>query len=60
MRILFMGGTHFMGRDTVERVAALGHDVSVLHRCNPNDFEEGPVQNIKADRGDLDAIAQSL
>ena len=32
-----------MGRDTVERVTALGHDVSY-----PEDFEEGLVQNIKA------------
>ena len=43
MRILFIDGTHFMGRDTVERVTALGHDVSVLHRRNHNDFEEGLV-----------------
>jgi len=60
MRILFIGGTHFMGRDTVERVTALGHDVSVLHRRDHNDFEEGLVQNIKANRGDLDAMTQIL
>ncbi|NBB87383.1 MAG: NAD-dependent epimerase/dehydratase family protein [Bacteroidetes bacterium] len=60
MRILFIGGTQFMGRATVERMVARGHDVSVLHRRDYNDFEDGTVQNIQADRGDLDAMARIL
>jgi nucleoside-diphosphate-sugar epimerase len=60
MRILFIGGTQFMGRDTVERMVALDHDVSVLHRRDHNDFGDGVVQNIQADRGDLDAMARIL
>lgn len=60
MRILFIGGTQFMGRETVERLVARGHDVSVLHRRDHNDFEDGVVENIQADRGDLDAMAQIL
>lgn len=60
MRILFIGGTQFMGRETVERMVARGHDVSVLHRRDHNDFGDGMVRNIQADRGDLDAMAQIL
>jgi 2'-hydroxyisoflavone reductase len=60
MRILMIGGTQFMGRDTVERLIARGHDVSVLHRRDRNDFGDGVVRNIQADRGDLDAISRIL
>ena len=60
MRILVIGGTQFMGRETVERLVARGHDVSVLHRRDHNDFGDGVVRNIKADRGDLDAMSRIL
>jgi 2'-hydroxyisoflavone reductase len=60
MRILMIGGTQFMGRDTVQRLIARGHDVSVLHRHDGNDFDDGVVGNVQADRGDLDAISRIL
>jgi 2'-hydroxyisoflavone reductase len=60
MRILVIGGTQFMGRETVERLLAPGHDVSVLHRRDHNDFGDGVVRNIQADRGDLDAMYRIL
>jgi nucleoside-diphosphate-sugar epimerase len=31
-----IGGTQFMGRETVERLIARGHEVSVLHRRDHN------------------------
>jgi len=49
-----------MGRETVERLLARGHDVSVLHRRDHNDFGDGVVRNIKADRGDLGAMSRIL
>ena len=60
MRILVIGGTQFMGCETVERLVSRGHDVSVLHRRDHNDFGDGVVRNIQADRGDLDAMARIL
>jgi 2'-hydroxyisoflavone reductase len=60
MRILVIGGTQFMGRETVERLLARGHDVSVLHRRDHNDFGDGVVRNIQADRGDLQAVSRIL
>ena len=60
MRILVIGGTQFMGRETVERLITLGHDVSVLHRRDHHDFGESAVRNIRADRGDLDTMSRIL
>jgi 2'-hydroxyisoflavone reductase len=59
MRVLVIGGTEFMGRATVGRLVARGHEVSVMHRRDHHDL--GPqVRNVQADRGDLDAIARIL
>ncbi len=60
MRVLVVGGTQFMGRETVERLLARGHEVSILHRSGRNDFGEGRVRSLQADRGDLDAVARIL
>jgi 2'-hydroxyisoflavone reductase len=60
MRTLVIGGTQFMGRETVKRLLARGHDVSVLHRRDHNDFGDGVVRNIQADRGDLGAMSRIL
>ncbi len=60
MRILVIGGTQFMGRETVERLLDGGHDVSVLHRRDHNDFGDGVVRNLQADRGDLEAVSRIL
>lgn len=59
MRILVIGGMQFMGRETVRRLVARGHDVAVLHRQPGHDLGAG-VRNIQADRGDVDAVARIL
>jgi nucleoside-diphosphate-sugar epimerase len=59
MRTLVIGGTQFMGRAIVERLAARGHDVAVLHRGGRHDL--GPdVRDLRADRGDLETLAAIL
>jgi nucleoside-diphosphate-sugar epimerase len=59
LRILVIGGTQFMGREIVERLAQLGHDVAVLHRRDHHDL--GPrVRNLQADRADLPRVTALL
>jgi nucleoside-diphosphate-sugar epimerase len=59
VRILVIGGTLFIGRAIVERLAARGHDVTVLHRRDHHDL--GPeIHNVRADRGDLPVLARVL
>lgn len=59
MRVLVLGGTQFMGRETVRRLVGREHKVSVLHRRNSHDL--GPeVANLQCDRSDLDALARLL
>ena len=59
MRILAIGGTLFIGRETVQRLVKRGHEVTVLHRHDQHDL--GPeVRNVKADRADLDTVARVL
>lgn len=59
MRTLVIGGTLFIGRETVQRLAARGHEVTVLHRRRDHDL--GPaVANVQADRSDLPAVARVL
>jgi len=60
MRTLVIGGTQFMGRATVLRLLARGHDVAVLHRRDHNDFGDGAVQNFQADRNDVEAVTRIL
>jgi nucleoside-diphosphate-sugar epimerase len=59
MRILIIGGTWFIGRAIVERLARRGHDVAVLHRRERHDLGPG-IGNVQADRGDLPAVARAL
>jgi len=59
MKTLVIGGTLFIGREIVRRLAKRGHDVTVLHRRAHHDL--GPeIKNIQADRGDLTTIARVL
>jgi 2'-hydroxyisoflavone reductase len=59
MRTLVIGGTLFIGREIVRRLALRGHDVTVLHRRDQHDL--GPdIHNIQADRGDLPALSRAL
>ncbi len=57
MRTLVIGGTLFIGREIVRRLATRGHDVTVLHRRDHHDLGPG-IRNLKADRGDLGAISR--
>jgi NAD(P)-dependent dehydrogenase (short-subunit alcohol dehydrogenase family) len=38
VRVLVIGGTQFMGREIVQRLAARGHEVSVLYRRDRHDL----------------------
>ncbi len=59
MRILVIGGTQFIGRAIVERLAARGHDIAVLHRRDHHDL--GPaIRNVQADRSDLATVTALL
>lgn len=60
MRTLVIGGTQFMGRATVLRLLQRGHEVAVMHRRDHNDFGDGIVQNLQADRNDVEAVARIL
>ncbi|MFN2316488.1 MAG: NAD-dependent epimerase/dehydratase family protein [Gemmatimonadales bacterium] len=60
MRTLVIGGTQFMGRATVRRLLDRGHDVAVMHRRDHNDFGDGVVRNLQADRNDVEAVTQIL
>lgn len=56
MRILFLGGTKFVGRAMAESAVAAGHDVTLVHR-NPTDVLPDAT-HVHADRdGDLSALA---
>ena len=59
VRILVIGGTLFIGRETVQRLAKRGHDVTVLHRRDHHDL--GPeIHNVRADRSDLTTMDRVL
>jgi nucleoside-diphosphate-sugar epimerase len=59
MRILVIGGTLFIGREIVERLAQRGHDVTVLHRRDHHDLGSR-IHNLQADRADSTAMARLL
>jgi 2'-hydroxyisoflavone reductase len=59
MRILVIGGTLFIGREIVERLAERGHDVTVLHRRAGHDLGAA-IHNLQADRADAATIARLL
>jgi nucleoside-diphosphate-sugar epimerase len=60
MRALVLGGSVFVGRRLVERLVAEGHDVAVLNRgVTPTTLPAG-VEQLVADRTDLDAVARVL
>src|SRR4051812_1932126 len=59
MRILVIGGTLFIGRAIVRRLASNGHEVTVLHRRDRHDLGAA-ILNVQADRGDLAAMSRLL
>jgi 2'-hydroxyisoflavone reductase len=50
MRILFVGGTRFVGRAIVEAALTAGHEVSVLHRGSSRADDLDGVEHLLADR----------
>ncbi len=57
MKLLVIGGTHFVGRAAVEDAVARGHDVTVFHRGaeEPEGFPD--VEHLHGDRdGGLDVL----
>jgi 2'-hydroxyisoflavone reductase len=60
MRLLFIGGTSFVGRHGVEAAVAAGHEVTVFHRGRTNDeLLAGAIHHRHGDRGtgDYSALA---
>ena len=58
MRILFLGGTSFVGRHTVEAALGRGHEVTFLHRGRTGRGLHPGAERILADRSlDLWALA---
>ena len=58
MRLLFIGGTSFVGRHAVELAAEDGHDVTVFHRGRTNPGLAGKIDHRLGDRdtGDYASI----
>lgn len=60
MRILFLGGTRFIGPAVVRRLAAEGHEVILFHRGQTHaDLPKG-TQKILGNRHHLEDFAESL
>lgn len=56
MRILIIGGTHFVGHAMAEAAVAAGHDVTLLHRNATDEIPQ--ATHLLADRdGDLSVLA---
>ena len=58
MKLLFVGGTSFVGRHAVEAAVAAGHDVTVFHRGRTNDdLLAGAIEHRHGDRNSPDYSA---
>lgn len=58
MKLLFVGGTSFVGRHAVEAAVAAGHDVTVFHRGTTNDdLLAGSISHLHGDRDRPDYTA---
>src|SRR6476646_4490598 len=56
MRILIIGGTHFVGHGMAQAALEAGHDVTLLHR-NPTDELPGAAHLLADRNGDLSLLA---
>jgi len=59
MRVLVIGGTLFIGKQLVERLFEIGHEVTILHRKTEHPFGHR-VHNVVADRNDAAAVRSAL
>ena len=59
MRIVFIGGTRFIGHAAAERALERGHEVVVMHRGN-HPCELGGVVDRRVDRNDPSELATAL
>src|SRR3954449_8453700 len=57
MRILIIGGTHFVGHGMAQAALAAGHDVTLLHR-NATDELPGATHLLADRNGDLALLAE--
>lgn len=60
MRIAILGGTRFIGRAVVERLAGEGHEVLVVHRGEHEPSDLAAVAHAHVDRHDGPALAAAL
>ena len=60
MRIVILGGTRFIGRAVVERLAAEGHELLVVHRGEHEPAGLPAVAHAHVDRNDGPALAAAL
>src|SRR5690348_14354425 len=58
-RILVIGGTKFIGRLLVQKLAAAGHEIYILHRKSRHPFSKR-VHNLVADRNDAESVRKAV
>lgn len=56
MRILVLGGTRFIGRRTVEKLRAAGHELSLVHRGRHDPIGVPGVTHLHGDRDQLGEV----
>lgn len=59
MKVLVIGGTLFIGKQTVANLVKAGHDVTVLHRRPSHELGK-KVANLQADRNDVAALKAAV
>jgi len=58
MKVLVVGGTRFMGVETVERLLERGHDVTLFNRGTRPGLWTGRVRELRGDRTDPTSLGQ--